>query len=156
MMVIKNDNNIYGIKTREDARRILEDLAQIANDYGWVTVADLKDVCGIDSNYTDNKYGWSFNGIRAAKIWQSDSDYMITLCRSLPFGGGTETKPDPAKVTYREYTPKYNSTPKPTPAPRPLTININTAEMDDYDAVMADIFKSVYTITNREIIVNIV
>ena len=153
MMEFKNDS-VCGIKTKTDACHILEKLAHIANEYGHATIADLKDICGIDSNYTDNKYGWLFNGIRAAKIWQSDSEYMITLSRSTPFGCCT-TKPEFQKATYREYTPKYNSASKPAPSSKPITININTAELDDYDAVMADVFKYVYTITDREVIINI-
>lgn len=135
MMVFKNDS-VCGIKTKTDACHILEKLAYIANEYGRVTIADLKEVFGIDSNYTDNKYGWSMNGIRAAKIWSSDSDYMITLFRSLPLDN-TETK--------TKLKPEHEC----------LTINIRTAEVDSPDEVLAEVMKYVHTITDREVIVNI-
>ena len=134
-MTFVNDK-LYSVRSRTEARSILEKLARIAKDYGVASIADLKDICGINSCYSDNKNGWVYSGVQAAQIWESDTDYMIAFPRSAPLG-----------------TDAHDFAPKSTP--KSFTINIDTAKMDDVDTILADIFKYAYTITDREVIVNI-
>lgn len=51
---------------REEAERVLSQLRKVIDLYGYCTVADMYDLCGIVSNYTDYKYGWTT--LKDAKI----------------------------------------------------------------------------------------
>jgi len=44
--------------SRPEAEKVLEELAEIVQEYGVASVADLYDLVGLDSEYTDQKFGW--------------------------------------------------------------------------------------------------
>lgn len=46
------------LDTRSEAMEVLENLSDLVKDYGMASIADLYDLVGIPSAYTDNKYGW--------------------------------------------------------------------------------------------------
>lgn len=51
-----------------EANKVLEDLLYVASNYGFVTVADFKDIVGIEPKYIDNNYGWDCVSMSAARI----------------------------------------------------------------------------------------
>lgn len=54
--LIKAEEIIFG--TLGEAEDVLSCVLDIFKDYGSVSVADLYDLCGVPSNYKDNKIGW--------------------------------------------------------------------------------------------------
>ncbi len=61
----------FVFRTREEAEDVLEHITTAMENYGLVTLADVKDLMGIQSSYTENKYGWtSIKGmhIKAKKV----------------------------------------------------------------------------------------
>ena len=46
------------IETLGEAEDVLYCVLDIFEDYGSVSVADLYEICGVPSNYKDNKIGW--------------------------------------------------------------------------------------------------
>lgn len=46
-------------ESREEANTAFDNIKQIVADYGYVTVADVCDICEMESYYMDNKYGWT-------------------------------------------------------------------------------------------------
>lgn len=48
----------YILSSRNEALTVIENLADSANDYGQVTVADFKDTIGVTTEFTDNNFGW--------------------------------------------------------------------------------------------------
>lgn len=71
------------VDNRADAEEVLDNMNNIIQKYGIVSVADMYDLVGIVGNYTDNKYGWT--DLRTAKIERErDGGYRIDLPRALP------------------------------------------------------------------------
>jgi hypothetical protein len=47
------------LETRGEAEEVLSCLADLTQDYGQASVADLYDLVGITGQFTDNKWGWT-------------------------------------------------------------------------------------------------
>ena len=61
------DFDRFALPTRGDAEAILSTLLEIIDQYDTVTVAELYDLLGIESKYTDTKYGWTSLGSATTK-----------------------------------------------------------------------------------------
>jgi hypothetical protein len=63
----------FEFETEERARAVLADIFQILNTYGYISVADVYDLVGQPSSYTDNKRGWFdihiFTVIENSGVW---------------------------------------------------------------------------------------
>lgn len=71
------------VPSRGDAEHILECMDEIIDEYGMVTVADMYDLAGLSSEYTDNNYGWS--NLRAASVTRANGGgYTIKLPKVSP------------------------------------------------------------------------
>ncbi len=70
------------LETRGEAEEVLSHLVDLTVDYHQATVADLYDLVGISSNFTDNKYGWT--DLRTANISRVRGGYLINLPRTEP------------------------------------------------------------------------
>jgi len=70
------------LNTREDAENILSSLIDLIIDYGVASVADLYDMVGMDSDYTDQKYGWT--ELRDSRVSRVREGYLINLPRPRP------------------------------------------------------------------------
>ena len=70
------------LENRGDAEAVLDEMDKRISTYGIVTVADFYELTGMESNYTDNKYGWS--DIRNASVDRVREGYLIRLPRALP------------------------------------------------------------------------
>lgn len=71
------------VDSRADAILVLEQMDDLLDTYGQVTVADLYDLVGISGNYTDNKYGWT-NLRNAEPIRLSSGRYLLKLPKAQP------------------------------------------------------------------------
>ena len=45
--------------SRQEAETVLGEMIELLSEYGTVSVADLYDLTGLSSEFTDNKYGWT-------------------------------------------------------------------------------------------------
>ena len=68
--------------TRADAVAVREQMDDMIDRYGVVTVADLYDSVQLTAPYTANKYGWT--NIRTADIVRIRDGYVIKLPRAMP------------------------------------------------------------------------
>lgn len=65
-----------------EAQEVLIRLDELVSTYGMASVADLYDLVGITSNYTDNKYGWT--DTRNASVVRTRDGYKIKMPRAIP------------------------------------------------------------------------
>ena len=75
------DVNIV-VDSRAEAEAILSGMEEIIAVYGVASVADLCDLADLDSNYTDNKYGWT--SVRNARILNRRDGYEIEMPKRMP------------------------------------------------------------------------
>lgn len=76
------------IDYRGEAEMATDELIFLIEDRGYATVADLYDICGISSKYTDRQYGWENDrGIRAPKRLR-DGRYVLDIAAPQFLGGG--------------------------------------------------------------------
>ncbi len=74
------DVNDIVLATREDAIEVLSQLHELTQDYGFATVAQLKDLVGITEKHTDHKWGWeSLDGATHRRV--RDGGYLLVLPR---------------------------------------------------------------------------
>lgn len=62
---------------RVEAEEVLDRLDAWLDKYDSVSVADFYEMCGVSSNYTDNKYGWT--DISNATIQHVRGGYLIRM-----------------------------------------------------------------------------
>ena len=76
-----NDDMIYicTFSNRYAANLVMSVMHEIASDYGWATMADLKDVSGITSTYNDTTKGWSLNALDNAVIKKCKYSYELYM-----------------------------------------------------------------------------
>lgn len=70
------------LETRGEAEEVLSNMDDMIEMYDTVSVADLYDLVGITSEYTDNKYGWS--NLRNAQVVRVREGYALKLPRAMP------------------------------------------------------------------------
>lgn len=67
------------LPTKLDAEEALDRMYEILNHYDVVSVADYYAIVGVESNYTDNDYGWiDLKGAHAMKVADG---YILSLPR---------------------------------------------------------------------------
>lgn len=69
------------LETRGEAEEVLSHLVDLTIDYGMASVADLYDLVGITSNFTDNKFGWA--DLNSASVQRVRNGYMIHLPKTI-------------------------------------------------------------------------
>lgn len=69
------------LESRGEAEDVLGRLVDAIDQYDVVTVADLYDLVGLTSSFTDNKWGW--NDLRNAAIRRVRAGYRIELPRTI-------------------------------------------------------------------------
>lgn len=70
------------IESRGEAEEVIGQLTDLVIDYGMASVADLYDMVGISTNYTDNKYGWT--NLSTARPVRVRDGYLLDLPRPMP------------------------------------------------------------------------
>ena len=71
------------LPNKATADDVLDRMDEIIEEYGMVSVADMYDLVGESSNYTDNKYGWTNLG-SAGSVRLSNGEYILKLPKALP------------------------------------------------------------------------
>ena len=67
------------LDSRGEAETVLDHMADLCETYRQVTVADLYELVGITSSYTDNGYGWT--DLRDAGVRRTRDGYILSLPR---------------------------------------------------------------------------
>lgn len=65
------------LQTRDDAEAVLEQLGNLIEKYEAASVADLNELLGLPSVYTDNNWGWTTLGFSG--IQQVRDGYLLVL-----------------------------------------------------------------------------
>lgn len=68
--------DIY-FQTREEALMVLETMNEVVDQYDAVTLADLYEMCGMSSSYTDNKQGWTF--VKNGEVRHTRNGWVLNL-----------------------------------------------------------------------------
>lgn len=68
------------LDTRAEARDVLTELDRAIQNYGQASVADLYDIVGVTSDWTDNRYGWT--SLRGASIKPIREGFILILPRT--------------------------------------------------------------------------
>lgn len=71
------------IPTRGEAEEVLIKMEEYLDTYGTVTVGDFYEMCGVSSEYTDHKYGWTSMRNVPPPVRVRDG-YIIKMPRALP------------------------------------------------------------------------
>lgn len=75
----KQDIGEIVLETRGEAEDVLSHMVDQIADYGEVTIGYLYDLVGIESNYTDDKYGW--RDLRSSDVNRVRRGYALNLPR---------------------------------------------------------------------------
>jgi len=70
------------LSTREEAEEVISRLVDLIDEYDVATVADLYDLVGISSNYTDRKWGWESLG-SASVSRERGGGYVMNLPKPI-------------------------------------------------------------------------
>lgn len=68
-------------ETRGDAEAVREQMMEVIERYGFVTIADMYDMAQLTAPYTSNKYGWT--NIRNAEVVRARDGFIIKLPRAF-------------------------------------------------------------------------
>ena len=70
------------LPTRADAMEVLEQMDELIERYGIVSVADLYGLVDLPCDYTADKYGWK--DLQTAEPIRVDDGYILRLPKALP------------------------------------------------------------------------
>ncbi len=77
---VYNDDIV--LPTRGEAEQVIDSLLDIIDQYGSASIADLYSLTGIDSDFTDNSYGWT--NLSTASVSRTRDGYILNLPRAYP------------------------------------------------------------------------
>lgn len=70
------------LNSRAEADQVLERMYDLLSRYEAVTVADLYDLAGVTSDYTDGKWGWT--SLEGAGVTRARDGYLLDLPKPEP------------------------------------------------------------------------
>lgn len=68
--------------SRSECEAVREQMVEIIDQYGFVTVADMYDMADLPAPYTSSKYGWT--NIRTAETIRARDGYVLKLPKAMP------------------------------------------------------------------------
>ena len=72
-----NDDIFFN--TRGEGERVIDSMIDMADQFEYVSVADLYSLVGVDSQHTDNNYGWTLNMVTKATIERTRDGYVLDI-----------------------------------------------------------------------------
>lgn len=69
-------------ETRQEADSVLDGMLEYISQYGTVTLADLKAMIGVTTDFTDNKWGW--DNLSQSSIRRIREGYILVLPNIKP------------------------------------------------------------------------
>lgn len=73
-------DDILLFDSRRDAENVLSRLIDLLDEYDEVSVSDLYEMIGLESNYTDRDWGWT--NLRGSYVERTRDGYVINLPRT--------------------------------------------------------------------------
>lgn len=136
--------------TDEDVTDFVNRANQIAIDYNYVTLADLKDLRGENSNYTDNLIRWSLDSI-TKEVYIYYDTFIKMYVVSFPEPDSMKNKPiDTTKRTKSYVVRKESAT-----SSEPINITILVDSLKDPKAVTREVFDIAKQIKDRPVFITI-
>lgn len=136
--------------TDEDVTDFVNRANQIAIDYNYVTLADLKDLRGENSNYTDNLIRWSLDSI-TKEVYIYYDTFIKMYVVSFPEPDSMKNKPiDTTKRTKSYVVRKESAT-----SSEPINIAILVDSLKDPKAVTREVFDIAKQIKDRPVFITI-
>lgn len=68
--------------SRSECEAVREQMVDVIDTYGFVTVADMYDMADLTAPYTGSKYGWT--NIRTAETVRVKDGYVLKLPKAMP------------------------------------------------------------------------
>lgn len=68
--------------SRGEAEAVREEMNDVIDRYGFVTVADMYDMADLHAPYTSSKYGWT--NLRTAEVVRVRDGYALKLPKAMP------------------------------------------------------------------------
>lgn len=143
------DYSFY-FSTDEDATYFVNCANQIAIDYNYVTLADLNDLRGENSNYTDNFIRWSLDSITKDVYFYYDTfdkKYVV----SFPEPDSMKNKPTDTTKRTKSYVVRKES----ATSSEPINITILVDSLKDPKAVTREVFDIAKQIKDRPVFITI-
>ena len=76
------------LESRDEAYLVIDRLGDLIEEYGLATVADLYDLCGITTEYTDENWGWtSARYMWRRRVERMEDDQAIAIYLRLKKAG---------------------------------------------------------------------
>jgi hypothetical protein len=77
------DSSRYVIPTRDEAAAVMEGMENLLAAYDRVTIADFYDMVGVESEFTDNNFGWTNLTGAGIRAYQGGFLVMLPEARAL-------------------------------------------------------------------------
>lgn len=136
--------------TDEDVTDFVNRANQIAIDYNYVTLADLNDLRGENSNYTDNLIRWSLDSI-TKEVYIYYDTFIEMYVVSFPEPDSMKNKPiDTTKRTKSYVVRKESAT-----SSEPINITILVDSLKDPKAVTREVFDIAKQIKDHPVFITI-
>lgn len=145
------DNVLIGFNNENAAKQLLRNMRNLAYDYGYATKADMFDLAGMVSTYLDNKVGWTPSrlfGARVSEYIDFSNEKCVSLGWAIFFPETDYNMESRERVSYRNY---YTAKRRTETEPIHITINVENIEREDLEKVMAETFRQIKNIMDREI-----
>lgn len=140
----------FYFSTDEDATYFVNRANQIAVDYNYVTLADLNDLRGENSNYTDNLIRWSLDSI-TKEVYIYYDTFIKMYVVSFPEPDSMKNKPiDTTKRTKSYVVRKESAT-----SSEPINITILVDSLKDPKVVTREVFDIAKQIKDRPVFITI-
>lgn len=121
---------------------ILNRAIEIARLYGYITLADILELVGEKSGYTDRKYGWTYSTISDGVIAPTDKEtYTISLPKFDWFDEYAKADKAPKSSVKQDH-----------PDPEPINV---TLPSDKLERTISILFKDLDKIKGRPVFINI-
>jgi hypothetical protein len=78
----RHDFDEIVLDSRTEAEQVIDQMYEVINRYGSITVADLYELVGISSAHTDNKWGWT--DLSGAGVSRLRDGYLLDLPDPAP------------------------------------------------------------------------
>ena len=72
------------LPSRHEANDVIDSLFRRIEEYGRASVADLYDMVGVTSEFTDNRWGWMDGSFRGAHVSRVRDGYLLDIPKPEP------------------------------------------------------------------------